>query len=76
MAKPIFVVRIKKHLPEVEFDSLANRLRDMLYDYHVFLINPNDDTQCRDIEFQLFSDKEIKPIDLDRLKEIANEARK
>lgn len=63
--KPIFVIQLANTHPEV-----AMRLNDHLItkgvqdDYHVIIILGNEN------KFQMFSDKEIEPIQLDELKEL------
>lgn len=48
-----------------EFRKMMKKELDQ--DYHVFIYNSEDQ---KDMEFQMFSDHEIEPIELEKLKEL------
>lgn len=67
MAKPIFLIGVPVDSHEAEVEKLKHwgfsKLAD---DYHVLIYRMRDKSPMK---FQLFSDKEIEPIELENLKE-------
>jgi hypothetical protein len=67
MSKPIFIVTV----PNISWDT-TNEIKESLFkqignDYHCFVVNDCNKTS---FEFQMFSEKLIDPIELERLKEL------
>jgi len=70
MAKPIFIATIASGgIPFKAINDIAKMLEKRLNDYHVIV---SFDGNIRESKYQVFSDKEIEPIELDKLKEIVN----
>lgn len=71
MSKPIFVIQ----LPNATSDFVKNmseKLTGRMEDYHVLVLG-TEGTMIKEPKFQLFSDKEIEPIELEKLKEIISQ---
>lgn len=65
-AKPIFVIR-KPHMSEADRKDFIQLMNEQLQgDYHVLLFESNDKIS---FSFQMFSDHEIEPIELEALKQ-------
>ena len=67
MSKPIFIVTV----PNISWDS-SDEIKNNLFktigsEYHCFIVNDDKKTS---FEFQMFSEKLIEPIELERLKEL------
>ena len=70
MPKPIFIITI--NWPSDNFEGISRFQQDIqlkLHDYHVLV---SCDGSITETKYQLFSDKEIEPIELEKLKEILN----
>lgn len=67
MPKPIFVVVVNHLMDEQQYGKLSQELQKKLDDYHVIVAA---DSHAPELKFQLFSDKNIEPIQLDELKEL------
>ena len=66
MAKPIFIIIIPN---TIEGSTALNEIEEKLNDYHcLFMYDGNK----KEIEFKVFSDKEIKPIKLKELQKLVN----
>jgi hypothetical protein len=72
MAKPIFVLYLTTKVTAEQNDRILNHLREIGFDkdYYFFMINDAKENKC-----QLFSDKEIDPIEIEELKKIINDER-
>lgn len=69
MAKPIFIIKVPSYVSTEEFKEINLHVRNELTDYHVLMVS-DDTIKCFD--FKVFSDKKIKPIELDKLKSVLN----
>lgn len=65
MAKPIFIITIPQTNNE-EMREWEKAIEMIKQDYHCILVSERVDK----VEFKLFSDKEIEPIEIEKLKEI------
>ena len=61
--KPIFIIGLPSG---VDHSELLNAAEDISQDYHVFVYTD----ESNEFKFQVFSDHEIEPIELENLKEI------
>ena len=68
MRKPIFIVTVPSYFSEGEIDGIKEGLKHIGEDYHVLVVTGN----VEDPEFKMFSDHEIEPIELEKLKELIN----
>lgn len=73
MAKPIFIATFG-HFPEdvVQRNDIISHFEDLKEDYHVFVLFEDWNGESHKSKFQVFSDKEIEPTELERLKELVN----
>ena len=69
MSKPIFIVKVPISFTQEKCDYALDGIKGKLTDYHVIMVV----NSLNDWGFQLFSDKEIEPIELEKLKEILNQ---
>ena len=71
MAKPIFIINFGK-MPGTakDRDEIIHHFNFLKQDYHIIILF--EDRFPADTTFQMFSDKEIDPIELDKLKELVN----
>lgn len=70
--KPIFVIKtcsISREGFETFKQSIRKKVEEIEKDYHVLIVAG---TELDYWKFQVFSDHEIKPIELEKLKEIVN----
>lgn len=67
MAKPIFIINAP-HIDVEELEGLKKAISVFSDDYFTLIINENRE----DWKFQMFSDKEIEPIELQKLQELVN----
>lgn len=76
MAKPIFIMfygtkNVETSYVKENITAWANALGERIgMDYHTILVEMVEEIGFR---FQMFSDKEIEPIELEKLKEIVNQ---
>jgi len=70
MAKPIFVITIAAHGSPGNYHNIAEMLEKKLPDYHVLI---SFDYKLENSKYQLFSDKEIEPIQIEELKKLISE---
>ena len=67
MPKPIFIIVIPGFPPQDKLAEIRNRYNNQLAeDYHVIVLHGGSSGY----EFKMFSDKEIEPIELEKLKEL------
>ena len=64
--KPIFIIKAPMESQE-EHDRIMDSLKGIREDYHVILIEGFDV-----VEFEMFSDEKIEPIELQKLKDLIN----
>lgn len=64
--KPIFIISIP-HLPDTKLDFSEIVTKEIQDDYHVII---NVDPEIRSCKYQMFSDHEIEPIQIEKLKEM------
>lgn len=74
MPKPIFIITLPffpKTEDDIHFIEYKHKQSnpDLHKDYHVLF---GFDGNLKNLQYQMFSDKEIEPIELDKLKEILN----
>ena len=73
MAKPIFILKFRR-LPSSEdernlfMNELKETLKEIKEEYHILVIF--EDLPDKGFDAQIFSDKEIEPIELEKLKEM------
>jgi len=69
MRKPIFVTYIPNTVSCERFSEIQKTLKEELKEeYHLLVVSKD----VKEFEFQMFSDKDIAPIELDKLKELLN----
>ena len=66
MAKPIFIITIPYEAQLQEVEHYRGIVKKLEGDYHVLLVGGDD------LNFKMFSDKEIEPIQLEELKNIVS----
>lgn len=69
MSKPIFIVKLPITFSDEKCREALDAFKDKLPEYHVLMVM----NSINDWDFKLFSDKEIEPIELEKLKEIINQ---
>ena len=67
MPKPIFIISLPRATQDHVKSVFKNIPIQLKYDYHVLVYS---DMSILDVKFQLFSDKEIEPIELQKLKDL------
>jgi hypothetical protein len=72
-AKPILIVKLpSEHFHNsTDFDRVKKALDFMIDDYHILVIANRED----EISFEVFYEKDYKPIDYEGLKKLIEEAR-
>lgn len=73
MSKPIFVLQVKENYTLAQRDKIMSYLDKIGFydDYYFFMLNG-----CNEPKAQIFSDKEIEPIELEKLQKLVNETNK
>ena len=68
--KPIFIVNIPLCESKEQFELVTRQFESLKEDYHVLIVE--DIMTCSKIRFKMYSDHEIEPIEMEKLKEIVN----
>ena len=66
--KPIFIVRVPESFDEETLKGLADSLVDRFKDYHILVIV----TDVKDVQFEVFYEKDFNEVKYEELKEIVN----
>ena len=69
MSKPIFIVQFPSTTTKDQASQVSYYFNKNLVDYNVFVVSNTQNIW----DFKLFSDKEIEPIELEKLKELINQ---
>jgi hypothetical protein len=64
MSKPIFIVQFPSTTTKDHAEHIVHYFNKKLVDYNVFIVGNTENSW----DFKLFSDKEIEPIELEKLK--------
>jgi len=69
MSKPIFIVKVPITFTKEKCDYALDGIKEKLKDYHVIMVV----NTFNDWGFQLFSDRDIQPIEFEKLKAVITE---